>query len=115
MIPAYYHARTSSEGSDRVRGPDQQTKDMFSYLSPEQRVRPDHPLRAMIRSLGQPGGRQKAASVKLRARADSNGRLQTHRLGHGLHEFIGWNHTDRAIESLSLNEQEDEQSIAASV
>jgi len=28
-----------------VRGPDEQTGDMFSYLSPEQRVRPDHPLR----------------------------------------------------------------------
>jgi transposase len=30
-----------------VRGPDEQTGDMFSYLSPEQRVRPDHPLRAI--------------------------------------------------------------------
>jgi len=30
-----------------VRGPDEQTSDMFSYLSPEQRVRPDHPLRAI--------------------------------------------------------------------
>ncbi|MCA1680991.1 MAG: IS5 family transposase [Actinobacteria bacterium] len=28
-----------------MRGPDDQTKDMFSYLSPEERVRPDHPLR----------------------------------------------------------------------
>jgi transposase len=33
-----------------VRGPDEQTGDMFSYVSPEQRVRPDHPLRA-IRSM----------------------------------------------------------------
>ena len=33
-----------------MRGPDEQTGDMFSYLSPEQRVRPDHPLRA-IRSM----------------------------------------------------------------
>jgi transposase len=32
-----------------VRGPDEQTNDMFSYLSPEQRVRPDHPLRAIRR------------------------------------------------------------------
>jgi transposase len=32
-----------------MRGPDEQTKDMFSYLSPEQRVRPDHPLRAIRR------------------------------------------------------------------
>jgi transposase len=30
-----------------VRGSDEQTKDMFSYLSPEQRVRPEHPLRAI--------------------------------------------------------------------
>ena len=30
-----------------MRGPDEQTGDMFSYLSPEQRVRPDHPLRAI--------------------------------------------------------------------
>ncbi|MBI2185527.1 MAG: IS5 family transposase [Acidobacteria bacterium] len=32
-----------------MRGPDEQTKDMFSYLSPEQRVRQDHPLRAIRR------------------------------------------------------------------
>ena len=32
-----------------MRGPDEQTSDMFSYLSPEQRVRPDHPLRAIRR------------------------------------------------------------------
>jgi len=30
-----------------MRGPDDQTKEMFSYLSPEQRVRADHPLRAI--------------------------------------------------------------------
>ena len=30
-----------------MRGPDEQTSDMFSYLSPEQRVRADHPLRAI--------------------------------------------------------------------
>jgi len=46
-IPAYYHAPEISEGSDAMRGPDDQTKDMFSYLSPEQRVRADHPLRAI--------------------------------------------------------------------
>jgi transposase len=33
-----------------MRGPDDQTNHMFSYLSPEQRVRPDHPLR-VIRAL----------------------------------------------------------------
>jgi transposase len=43
----YYDARTTSQRSPCVRGPDEQTKDMFSYLSPEQRVRPDHPLRAI--------------------------------------------------------------------
>lgn len=32
-----------------MRGPDEQTADMFSYLSPEQRVRPDHPLRVIRR------------------------------------------------------------------
>ncbi|HJZ71077.1 MAG TPA: IS5 family transposase [Vicinamibacterales bacterium] len=30
-----------------MRGSDEQTKDMFSYLSPEARVRADHPLRAI--------------------------------------------------------------------
>ena len=33
-----------------MRGPDEQTQHMFSYLSPEQRVPADHPLRA-IRAL----------------------------------------------------------------
>src|SRR6266404_5130603 len=47
MIPTYYHAPTSWEGSSRMRGPDEQTSHMFSYLSPEQRVRPDHPLRSI--------------------------------------------------------------------
>ena len=46
---SYYDAPTPSEGSSRMRGPDEQTKDLFSYLSPEQRVRPDHPLRAIRR------------------------------------------------------------------
>src|SRR5579862_876621 len=44
VIPTYYHARTW-EGSERMRGPDDQHKDMFSYIVPEARVRPDHPLR----------------------------------------------------------------------
>jgi transposase len=47
MIPPYYHAPESSEGSDAMRGPDDQTSEMFSYLSPERRVRADHPLRAI--------------------------------------------------------------------
>jgi len=49
VILTYYHAPDSSEGSDQMRGPDDQTNGMFSYLSPEQRVRPDHPLRAIRR------------------------------------------------------------------
>ena len=36
-----------------MRGPDEQTNDMFSYLSPEERVRPDHPLRAIRRIMDQ--------------------------------------------------------------
>jgi transposase len=32
-----------------VRGRDEQTQDVFSYLSPEARVRPDHPLREVRR------------------------------------------------------------------
>src|SRR5829696_5483666 len=52
-ILTYYHAPDSSEGSDRVRGPDEQTSGMFSYLSPEQRVRADHPLRAVRRMTDQ--------------------------------------------------------------
>jgi transposase len=49
VILPYYYAPDVSEGSDRMRGSDDQTSDMFSYLSPEQRVRPDHPLRAIRR------------------------------------------------------------------
>ena len=36
-----------------MRGSDEQTSGMFSYLSPEQRVRPDHPLRAIRRMTDQ--------------------------------------------------------------
>ena len=49
MIPTYYHAPDFSEGSEYTRGPDEQTSDLFSYLSPEQRVRPDYPLRTIRR------------------------------------------------------------------
>jgi len=30
-----------------MRGPDEDTSHLFSYLSPEQRARPDHPLRSI--------------------------------------------------------------------
>src|SRR5438046_9979906 len=49
VIPVDYHGPDISECSERMRGPDDQTSGMFSYLSPEQRVRPDHPLRAIRR------------------------------------------------------------------
>jgi hypothetical protein len=49
VIHPYYHAPDISEGSGRMRGSDDQTSGMFSYLSPEQRVRQDHPLRAIRR------------------------------------------------------------------
>src|SRR5215510_16401121 len=49
MISAYYHAPISCEGSDRMRGSDEQTSHMFSYVVPEHRVREEHPLRAIRR------------------------------------------------------------------
>jgi transposase len=49
MIPSYYDAPNISEGSGPMRGDDQDTGGMFSYISPETRVRPDHPLRAIRR------------------------------------------------------------------
>ena len=33
--------------AEGMRGTDEQQSQMFSYLSPEQRVRKDHPLRAL--------------------------------------------------------------------
>src|SRR5918995_5041689 len=38
-----------AKGATRMRGPDEQTSHMFSYVVPEHRVRQDHPLRAMRR------------------------------------------------------------------
>ena len=49
MIPAYYDAPDVSEGSVPMRGDDRQTGWMFSYVSPEERVPADHPLRAIRR------------------------------------------------------------------
>src|SRR5262245_30240262 len=49
MIRTYYHARTSFEGSERMRGGDEHNGGMFSYVVPEARVRPDHPLRPIRR------------------------------------------------------------------
>src|SRR5690348_16692120 len=47
-IPTYYHAPTD-EGSRPMRGADEQPGAMFSYVSLEARVPPDHPLRAIRR------------------------------------------------------------------
>jgi len=40
MIPTYYDAPDVVEGSVPVRGDDRQTGWVFSYVSPEERVRP---------------------------------------------------------------------------
>ena len=49
MIPSYYDAPNVTEGSMPMRGDDRQTGYVFSYLSPEERVPADHPLRAIRR------------------------------------------------------------------
>ena len=49
MIHSYYDAPDIREGSVSMRGDDRQTAAMFSYLSPEERIPPDHPLRSIRR------------------------------------------------------------------
>jgi transposase len=49
LIPAYYHAPDHLEGSVPMRGDDPRNDSMFSYVTPETRVRPDHPLRPIRR------------------------------------------------------------------
>ena len=49
MIPAYYHAPDHPEGSVPMRGDDPRHDGMFSYITPEARVRADHPLRPIRR------------------------------------------------------------------
>ena len=46
-----------------MRGPDEQTQHMFSYLSPEQRVPADHPLHA-IRALTDDALRSMSAQLE---------------------------------------------------
>ena len=46
-INAYYDAPAFLKGATSMRGHDEQTGHMFSYVSPEQRVPADHPLRAI--------------------------------------------------------------------
>ena len=49
MIPSYYDAPDLLEGSMPMRGDDPRHDAMFSYVTPEARVRPDHPLRPIRR------------------------------------------------------------------
>src|SRR6185369_3823589 len=49
IIPAYYDAPDRPEGSLPMRGDDPRHESMFSYVTPEARVRPDHPLRPIRR------------------------------------------------------------------
>src|SRR5438045_7249068 len=49
MIAAYYHAPAEPEGSVARRGDDPRHDGMFSYITPESRVRADHPLRPIRR------------------------------------------------------------------
>jgi transposase len=49
VIPAYYDAPTNPEGSVPMRGDDPRHDSMFSYVTPEARVRADHPLRPIRR------------------------------------------------------------------
>jgi transposase len=48
IVPSYY-APTANEGSDWMRGSDEQPGYLFSYVSAEARVPPDHPLRPVRR------------------------------------------------------------------
>ena len=43
VIPAYYDAPDHLERSVPMRGHDPRNDSMFSYVTPEARVRPDHP------------------------------------------------------------------------
>jgi transposase len=49
LIPAYYDPPDHPEGSVPMRGDDPRHDAMFSYITPEARVRSDHPLRPIRR------------------------------------------------------------------
>jgi transposase len=49
LIPTYYDAPDHREGSVLMRGDDPRHDAMFSYVTPETRVRADHPLRPIRR------------------------------------------------------------------
>src|SRR5512138_1586167 len=62
-IPLYYDAPDRQERSIRMRGDDPRHESMFSYVTPEKRVRGDHPLRPIRRMTD-------AALARLSARFD---------------------------------------------
>jgi transposase len=49
LIPTYYDAPDFLQGSVPMRGDDPRHDGMFSYITPDARVRPDHPLRPIRR------------------------------------------------------------------
>lgn len=49
LIPSYYDAPDRHERGIRMRGDDPRHESMFSYVTPEKRVRADHPLRPIRR------------------------------------------------------------------
>jgi transposase len=49
LIPSYYDAPDRQERSIPMRGDDPRHESMFSYVTPEKRVRADHPLRPIRR------------------------------------------------------------------
>ena len=63
LIPSYYDAPDWWEGSVPMRGDDPRNDAMFSYVTPEARVRADHPLRPIRRMTD-------AALVRLSPRFD---------------------------------------------
>jgi len=63
LIPSYYDAPDRRERSIRMRGDDPRHESMFSYVTPESRVRADHPLRPIRRMTD-------AALTQLSARFD---------------------------------------------
>src|SRR5258705_632690 len=64
MIPSYYDPPDQLEGRVPMRGDDTRHDAMFSYVTPEARVRPDHPLRPIRRMTD-------AALQRLSARFDA--------------------------------------------
>ena len=63
LIPSYYDAPDRQQRSIRMRGDDPRHESMFSYVTPEKRVRADHPLRPIRRMTD-------AALARLSARFD---------------------------------------------